>query len=230
MSHNNIVISWFRGKISRWYSKDGRDFPWRHKRVSKFQLIMAEVLLQRTKAETISRFYPQFIKIFPSWKVLAKAKKKDLENVLKPIGLWRQRASAIKKLSSEMAKRNGRFPKTRDEIEKIPGIGQYIANAVLMFCHNQPQPLLDVNMARILERFFGPRKMADIRYDPYLLQLARDVLPRKDFKEFNWAILDFAALVCKQRNPLCNQCCLNKKCSYYMGMSDEGQGKADKKS
>ena len=114
-----------------------------------------------------------------------------------------------------MAKRNGQFPKTRNEIEKIPAIGQYIANAVLMFCHNQPQPLLDVNMARVLERFFGPRQMADIRYDPYLQKLARDVLPRKNFKEFNWAILDFAALVCKKRNPLCNQCCLNKQCSFY---------------
>jgi A/G-specific adenine glycosylase len=215
MSHKHNDISWFRGKILKWFSKEGRRFPWRGKSDSKYQLIITEVLLQRTQAETVSRFYPRFIKKFSSWKVLARAKEKDLQVFLKPIGLWRQRTTAIKKLSSEMAKRNGRFPKTREEIEKIPAVGQYIANAILMFCHNQPQPLLDVNMARVLERFFGPRKLADIRYDPYLQKLARDVLPRKRFKEFNWAILDFASLICKAKRTLCNICCLNKRCRYY---------------
>jgi len=215
MSHKRKDISWFRGEISRWYSKEGRDFPWRNKSASKYQLIIAEVLLQRTQAETVSRFYPRFIKKYPSCKVLAKAKKKDLQNFLKPIGLWRQRATAIKNLSAEMVKRNGRFPKTREEIEKIPAVGQYIASAVLMFCHGQPQPLLDVNMARVLERFFGPRKLADIRYDPYLQQLAMDILPKRRFKEFNWAILDFASIICKPQKPLCEYCCLSNKCLFF---------------
>ena len=214
---NELKAKWFQTRLIHWFKLNCRKFPWRKKSASKYQLIIAEVLLQRTQAETVSRFYPRFIKKFPSWKVLARAKKKDLQNFLKPIGLWRQRANAIKNLSTEMAKRNGRFPKTREEIEKIPAVGQYIANAVLMFCHNQPQPLLDVNMARVLERFFGPRKLADIRYDPYLQQLAKDVLPRRKFKEFNWAILDFAALICRHRNPLCNQCCLNQRCCYFIG-------------
>jgi A/G-specific adenine glycosylase len=210
---------WFRKKLEKWFKLNRRRFPWRNKSASKYQLIITEVLLQRTQAETVSRFYPQFIKKFPSWKVLAKAKKKDLQNFLKPIGLWRQRANAIKNLSTEMAKRNGRFPKTREEIEKIPAVGQYIANAVLMFCHEQPQPLLDVNMARVLERFFGPRKLADIRYDPYLQKLVRDVLPKRRFREFNWAILDFASLVCKPQKPLCCECCLNQRCRYFNNLT-----------
>ncbi len=206
---------WFRKKLEEWFKLNSRRFPWRNKSTSKYQLIIAEVLLQRTQAETVSRFYPRFIKKFPSWKILAKAKKKDLQVFLKPIGLWRQRANALKNLSAEMVKRNGRFPKTREEIEKIPAVGQYIANAVLMFCHNQPQPLLDVNMARVLERFFGPRKLADIRYDPYLQKLAMDVLPKRRFKEFNWAILDFAATACKPRYPTCHVCPLKIKCLFF---------------
>jgi A/G-specific adenine glycosylase len=206
---------WFRKKLEKWFKLNRRRFPWRNKSASKYQLIIAEVLLQRTQAETVSRFYPQFIGKFPSWKALAKDKEKDLQNFLKPIGLWRQRANAIKKLSVEMAKRNSRFPKTREEIEKIPAIGQYIANAVLMFCHGQPEPLLDVNMARVLERFFGPRKLADIRYDPYLQELSRKILPKSRFKEFNWAILDFASMVCRPRNPLCEICYLANKCLFF---------------
>lgn len=212
---NELKAKWFQTQLSHWFELNNRKFPWRKRNCSKYQLIIAEVLLQRTKAETVADFFPSFIKKFPSWKVLAEAKKKDLQNFLKPIGLWRQRASALKNLSAEMAKRNGRFPKTREEIEKIPAVGQYIANAVLMFCHEQPQPLLDVNMARVLERFFGPRKLADIRYDPYLQKLAMDVLPKRRFREFNWAILDFASAVCKNREPLCKNCCLNSKCLFF---------------
>lgn len=208
----NKKARWFREKILLWFEKGGRHFPWRRKKSSKYQLIISEVLLQRTKAETIATFFPLFIKQYPSWKALATAKKKELQFFLKPIGLWQQKASAIKKLSAEMAKRNGRFPKTREEIEKIPAVGQYIANAVLMFCHEQPQPLLDVNMARVLERFFGRRKLADIRYDPYLQKLARDVLHRRRYKEFNWAILDFASIICKSHHPGCNKCVLKAKC------------------
>jgi len=206
---------WFRKKILLWFEKGGRHFPWRNKSASKYQLVIAEVLLQRTKAETVANIFSTFIKRFPSWEILAATKKTELKTFLKPIGLCKQRSAKIKKLSTEMTKRNGRFPKTRVEIEKLPGVGQYIANSILMFCHNQPQPLLDVNMARVLERFFGPRKLADIRYDPYLQQLARDVLPKRRFKEFNWAILDFASLVCKAKKPLCMKCCLNRQCRYY---------------
>ena len=216
---NELKAKWLLSRLTRWFELNNRKFPWRKKNCSKYQLIISEVLLQRTTAETVSRFYPRFIQKYPSWKVLARAKEKDLRVFLKPIGLWRQRANAIKNLSAEMAKRNGHFPKTREEIEKIPAVGQYIANAVLMFCHEQPQPLLDVNMARVLERFFGPRKLADIRYDPYLQQLARDVLPKRRFREFNWAILDFASLVCKPQKPLCSECCLNQRCRYFNNLT-----------
>ena len=215
MSRKRKDIFWFRKRIFQWYLTEGRRFPWRNKSASKCQLIIAEVLLQRTKAETVARFYPRFIQKYPSWKALSKAKEKGLQAFLKPIGLWRQRATAIKNLSAEMAKRNGRFPKTREEIEKIPAIGQYIANAVLMFCHGQPQPLLDVNMARVLERFFGPRKLADIRDDPYLQELSREILPKSRFREFNWTILDFASMICKPQKPLCENCCLANKCLFF---------------
>ena len=209
------LIPWFRKKLLSWFCLEGRHFLWRNKSASKYQVIIAEVLLQRTKAETVASFFPKFVKQYPSWKALSLARLPELKKVLKPIGLWRQRSAVIRNLSNEMAKRNGRFPKTREDIEKLPGVGQYIANAILMFCQDQPQPLLDINMARVLERFFGPRKLADIRYDPYLQDLARKVLPRKRFKEFNWAILDFASMVCKSRKPLCKTCCLNTKCLFY---------------
>ena len=119
-----------------------------------------------------------------------------------------------RKLAYEMALRQGRFPLSRVEIESLPGVGQYIANAVMLFCHAASEPLLDVNMARILERYFGPRTLADIRYDPYLQHLSRRVLLGTDALSMNWAILDLAALICTARKPRCDECPLSPGCLY----------------
>ncbi|MES2680874.1 MAG: hypothetical protein V4635_13365 [Bacteroidota bacterium] len=107
-----------------------------------------------------------------------------------------------------------KLPKEKEELEKISFFGQYIVNAVLMFIHGEPAPLLDVNMSRVLERFFRKRKLADIRYDPYLQILSHEIVSHKNPKDINWAILDFAALVCKPK-PLCPICPLKENCSAY---------------
>jgi len=198
-----------------WYRINGRKFPWRNNGLTHYQLIIAETLLQRTKAETVSRFYIQFVKDFPNWTILAKAKNKEIENYLKPIGLYRQRAKRLKNLAAEMVKRKGRLPKEREDLESIPFLGQYIANAIELIIFKQPSPLIDVNMARVLERYFGERKMADIRYDPYLQGLARRLVDNPKSKELNWAVLDYAALVCKAQRPLCTECSLRTNCSFF---------------
>jgi len=207
-------IQVFQADLLAWFDKDGRKFPWRDRSNSKYKSIIAEVLLQRTRAETAARFFPAFLKEYPSWRKLDLTSIEDLQLFLQPIGLWKRRASVLNALSREMVKRNGRFPRQREEIEALPGVGQYIANAVLLFCHGEPQPLLDGNMARVLERVFGPRMMADIRYDPYLQQLALDIVRCKTPKEVNWAILDLAATICLPKKPNCEKCPLSTTCRY----------------
>lgn len=124
--------------------------------IKKYQNKILKSLKLRTKPDiTVADFFPSFLARFSSWKKINQASKKDLEEFLRPIGLWKRRASSLKKLATEMTRANGRFPKSRRKIEALPGVGQYIANAILMFCHGEPQPLLDTNMARVLERYFG---------------------------------------------------------------------------
>lgn len=205
----------FQDFLLSWYKINKRKFPWRNRRLTAYQLIIAETLLQRTKAETISVFYNGFITSFPNWASLANANLKKIENTLKPIGLYRQRAKRLKKLAVEMVRRNGRLPRDRQELETIPYFGQYIANAIELFIFNKRSPLLDVNMARVLERYFGKRIMADIRYDPYLQNLARKVVDHEKSKELNWAILDFAPSICKMRSPQCVTCGLRKRCMHF---------------
>lgn len=209
---NPTALAPFREELLSWFQNHGRPFPWRSQNTSTYEYIIAEVLLQRTRAETISSIFADFVETYPSWESLSESSTESLENSLRPIGLWRRRSTSIRALANEMCLRKGVFPSQRAEIESLPGIGQYIANAVLLFCHNDPQPLLDVNMARVLERVFGPRHLADIRYDPYLQQLAANVVRCDNAIQINWSILDLAALTCLPRRPRCGACPVASMC------------------
>jgi A/G-specific adenine glycosylase len=115
-----------------------------------------------------------------------------------------------------MASKNGRFPRRRAEIEALPGVGQYVCNAILLFAKAQAAPLLDVNMARVLERCFGPRKLVDIRYDKELQQISHSLVCGPKAKELNWAILDLAASTCIPNSPHCEDCPLCGMCDYNL--------------
>ena len=215
----SIVIPHFeadvlQSHILRWFEVAGRYFPWRKKTANNYYHVISEVLLQRTQAETVAKFWPSFIKDYPSWKRLSQATEVELQECLKPVGLWRRRAASLYLLAQEMERRRGRFPRGQDEIESLPGVGQYLANAILLFCYNEHRPLLDSNMARVLERVFGPRELADIRDDLYLQSLAKQIVDCKESILINWAILDLAALICKIKTPLCSSCPLSNNCRY----------------
>lgn len=213
---DNQKIPFFQKELLSWYKTDGRDFYWRKHNLTNYQYIIAEILLQRTKAETVARFYSSFVLRFPNWSTIAIAPIEEISEFLKPVGLYRQRAKRLQLLAIEMVKRKGKLPKERGELESIPFMGQYIANAVELVIFHQPSPLMDVNMARVFERFFGKRKLADIRHDPYLQKLAYKVVNHKRAKFINWAILDFSALICKSRTPNCDICPVNTNCAYFL--------------
>lgn len=120
-------------------------------------------------------------------------------------------------LAKEMASRRGRFPRQRNILEGIPAVGQYVANAILLFSHGRAEPLIDTNMARVIERYFGPRNLADIRFDPYLQDVARRLVSDSDPAKVNWAVLDFAALVCLPRVPRCDVCPVKMGCKAVGG-------------
>jgi A/G-specific adenine glycosylase len=198
-----------------WATTEGRDFPWRSGNATTYERIVVEVLLQRTTAGAVSAFYERFFAPFPTWEALAEATPGELEVFLKPLGLWRRRAQSLLGLAGFAATAGGTFPSNPEEHAKIPAVGQYVSNAVMLFQHGRSTPLLDVNMARVIERFVRPRRLADIRYDPWLQSAAKWFVRSEDATAANWAILDFAALVCKARRPLCETCPVRARCSYF---------------
>lgn len=217
-----VQIQEFQSALLRWSVRSGRKLRWRRRSASLYELIVAEVLLQRTRAEIVSAFLPGFVRRYSSWRKLAQASEEDLEILLRPLGLWRRRAAGLRALALAMRARRGRFPIDRAEIEQLPGVGQYIANAICLFAHKQPTPLLDVNMARVLERCFGPRRLADIRYDAGLQEVAHSIVAGESAPHVNWAILDLAALVCRPTGPRCGACPLEESCAE--GKRRQGRG------
>ena len=197
-----------------WYSTNDRGYPWRRSSATKYQRVIAEVLLQRTKADVVARMFNAFIARYPSWRRLAEASQVELEDTLRPLGLWKRRAVSMGALAEAMRVRRGRYPKERHLLEDLPAVGQYVCNAILMFDQGACQPLLDVNLARVLERLFGPRKFADIRYDPYLQKLSLQIVQHEKPAHVNWAFLDLAAMVCTIRKPRCEICPLRKECCF----------------
>lgn len=198
--------------ILDWSKSNGRDFPWRRANEPIYRQICVEVLLQRTRAETVSAFYDEFFGQFPSWETLAAAHPVHIGEIIKPIGLWRRRSEALSNLARYAAERDGQFPGDMENLLKAPAVGQYVANAILMLQHGQPRPLLDSSFARVIERFLRPRKLADIRYDPWLQEASAWLVRHPSVARANWSILDFAAKVCRARVPRCHACPLAARC------------------
>lgn len=203
-----------RRALRSWFKGNGRCFPWRDATCSPYELVLAEVLLQRTRAETVAGFLPKFVSRYGSWRSLSRASHRELEIAIRPVGLSRRRATALRALSQALVKRACRLPHTRPELEALPGVGQYIANAIFVMVYGRPAPLLDSNMARVLERCFGPRQLADIRHDPHLQQLSLALVRCRDSRRINLALLDLGALICTPRSPRCAVCPLRSLCLY----------------
>ena len=180
-----------------------------------WQLLVVEILLQQTRAERTAAFVPAFLAAFPSLRALAATDEQLLATRLAPLGLQNRRARRLIALARALLARDGRVPNSKPELESLPGVGPYVAAAYLSIVLHQPEPTVDVNMARVIERLYGPRTLADIRYDPHINSIARRLIQHATRpEEFNWAVLDLGAAHCKARSPSCQSCPLIEVCPF----------------
>lgn len=200
-------------RLETWFEREGRHFSWRNDCLQDWKLLLAEILLQQTQAGRVEKFLDEFFCRYPTLESIASEDEEQLALVLAPLGLQNRRARRIKQLVTVLLENGGQVPRTRDGLLGLPGVGQYVANAYLCVAHGLALPSLDVNMARILERLFGPRQLVDIRYDPHLRETSNLVVQSAgDPRLVNWAMLDLGALYCTARAPKCEHCPLNSCC------------------
>ena len=212
---NRNDIKYFRRVLLEWFNSNKRDFPWRSDEVTNYEIIFSEILLQRTKAETVSKYYETFFNKYPNWEMLIKATHEELKDILKPLGLNEHRAKRISNIIQEFRLKNGVLPGNMGELHESSLATLYLSNAYELFILKRRAALLDVNMSRLLGRFFHPQESKDVRNDKLIQDLAYNVINIKECKDLNWAILDYAAMVCTAHKPKCTKCELNTKCSFF---------------
>ena len=175
---------------------------------------MAEILLQRTPANRVTKFFPKLVKKFPSPESVANTDVESLRKFFHPMGL-KKRVEWLTSLMKEVRDRyNGKIPDQEDELVKLPGVGPYTARAILCFGFGKDVSIVDVNVARVLSRVFqGSDIVGRPSEDKVLWSFAAKIVPKGIGVQYNESLLDFAAIVCK-KGPLCHECPLRNLCSY----------------
>ena len=201
--------------LLEWFESNKRDFSWRTLKLTPFQHLVAEMMLQKTNAKQVDKLFTSFIKVHPDAKSIVELAEESLAEELQPLGLFNRRARDLKKTAQIILDESNEVPSTREELMKLPGVGNYIANAILCFSFNMAVPILDANVGRVIKRMYSfPVKGAPSR-DKSLAKKMSQVIPEKNFKEFNYAILDLAALICLPRKPQCSECPVLSICDYF---------------
>jgi A/G-specific adenine glycosylase len=199
-------------KLINWYKKDGFNFPWRDKNVEPFVNLVTELMLQRTNTTAVKKFYPTIKKKYSNPDDIINAKFEEIIDDLRFLGFYNKRAKVLKEMARVIKKEfGGIVPESEEKLRKIKGIGSYIARAVLCFSFNKRVSIIDSNVTRIISRFFNIDKNSNKK----TREKVELLLPEKSYKDFNYALLDLGALICKPNNPNCKNCPINKFCVYY---------------
>jgi A/G-specific adenine glycosylase len=211
---NTSEIKWFRTHLSKWGVANVRDYSWR-RTTEPYHLLVAESLLQKTDADTVAPIYELFLAHYPTLKDLATAELEDVAKILKPLGLFfrAQRLQDCARIAIE--KYEGKVPTEQKQLLGLPGIGDYTARAIGSQAFQQPLAVLDANVARIFERFFGLRGERVKSRCKILWGAADLIAPKQNVGKWNLALLDFGALICKAPNPDCDRCPLSVRCHWY---------------
>jgi A/G-specific adenine glycosylase len=206
----------FIKRLLYWFKKNRRHFPWRVEGVANpYNILVAELMLKKTRASNASEVYTRFIDFYPDANSISKSTGEDLERILQPLGLIRQRKKAFVEVFSIINNSyDGIIPSNKKSLQNLPYLGDYTVNAILCFGFNKKVPIVDVNVTRICERYFGMDVYGDPRVDKHIWKLLEKIIPARKFKEFNLALLDFGAMVCRSKNPKCVECVLTLKCMY----------------
>ena len=197
-----------------WAATNLREFPWRDTR-NPFHILVAEVLLRQTQAERVAGPYLELISSYPDPAALAEADSEELRHWFKPLGLVRRADSLMGSAKQIRDLYRGRVPRDLNSLMDLPGIGMYAARAILCLAFGEPVPMVDESSGRLLRRMLGLKSSSPAYADKQLIDIAASLIPEESPREFNLALLDIAAAVCKPKSPQCPSCPLSTVCDYF---------------
>lgn len=205
MNFHNLLISW--------YLENKRDLPWRNT-TNPYFIWLSEIILQQTRVAQGMPYFLSFTTTFPTVFDLANANEEQVLKLWQGLGYY-SRARNLHQTAQHIAHDlQGVFPNNYSELLKLKGVGQYTAAAIASFCYNEPVPVVDGNVFRVLSRYF------DIETDITLatakkefVALAFELMPKDNPALFNQAIMEFGAIQCVPKSPDCSICVFNLSCA-----------------
>lgn len=191
----------FVKKLLRWGKKNQRIFPWRKTR-NPFHILIAEMMLQKTDAEKVAKIYPRFIKKYRTLDLLIRTDTRMLKKDLHYLGIH-ARAKRMKMTTAKIQKQfKGKVPQDKEALLSLPGVGPYIANAVLCFAFDKDVALVDTNVIKILQKFLNIKSnQKRPRNDRALWNKMQKMIPHGRGKLFNRSIIDLSAYMRRKRTP-----------------------------
>lgn len=202
-----------RRALLRWFTKNARSFFWRQPGLTDFQILLVEFLLWKTNARS-APVIEEIVRRYPEPAAVLKRSRAQLEDELRPLGLFRRRAACLLAFSQQLvSEHDGVVPHDVDALQALTGIGQYAARATACVLASSRLMPTDANTGRIFGRLYGeagpgPRKPG-AAWDERMLRFVPRTAPRR----FLWAVMDLAATTCVPKNPRCGECPLRGECA-----------------
>ncbi|MBI4395904.1 MAG: A/G-specific adenine glycosylase, partial [Elusimicrobia bacterium] len=197
----------------KWYVRLGRhDLPWRT-RWSLYHVLVSEAMLQQTTVATVLPYFRRFVHAFPTMKSLTSASGEKVLELWSGLGYYARARNLQAAAKTIVRDFGGKLPARRDAVESLPGVGPYTAGAILSFVYDEPEALVDGNVVRVLSRVYGVLENAkEPEGARRFWKLARRLVPPGGARQYNSALMDLGATVCRPRSPACSRCPFRNAC------------------
>ena len=203
-------------KILAWYDNNKRNLPWRVSKKSTkkaYYRILSEFMLQQTQVKTVIPYFKKFTNKYKSLEALSNINEKEILKSWEGLGYYRRAKNLLAAAKILVRQYNSKLPNTLNELKKLPGIGDYTANALLGLVYDKPTIAVDGNVKRIFARYLN-KKESKINFTKLIDLNKKSLFNTERNADFVEAIMEFGALICKPKDPKCEHCCLNKSCRY----------------
>lgn len=211
-----------RSALLEWYGSAARDLPWRRTR-DPYRILVSEMMLVQTTVTAVVPFFARFLAQFPTVHDLAAADEGAVIKAWEGLGYYRRARQLHAAAHAVVAEHGGEFPPDLDAIRALPGVGRYIAGAVLSFAFDRPAPIVEANTQRVLARWLaweGDLKSSETQ--KRLWDASERLVPELGAGAFNQAFMELGALVCTPRQPMCLVCPVSTDCrARQLGRQDQ---------
>ncbi|TQM92288.1 A/G-specific adenine glycosylase [Roseinatronobacter monicus] len=202
-------------KLMQWYDRHARTLPWRvppgsTQAPDPYRIWLAEVMLQQTTVAAVQAYFQRFTTRWPTVQALAAAHDEDVMAEWAGLGYY-ARARNLLKCARAVAEMGG-FPRTRTDLQSLPGIGPYTSAAIAAIAFEQPETVLDGNVERVMARLFDEHTPLP-QAKPILTAYAARLTPQHRPGDHAQAVMDLGATICTPRNPACGICPVMADCA-----------------